>query len=142
MSESYSDSCADGHRDPVASKNSTVNGLFLLPQSYASPQLFPVQLYNVLEAAPIVGFEDIVSWLPTGDGFRIHDRNRFETYIIPRFFSSQSKYKSFTRQLNLYKFKRMSTVKMDRGCYHKDNFIRGKPELCRSILRISTSKKQ
>jgi hypothetical protein len=104
-------------------------------------QLFPVQLYSVLEAASELGFEEIISWLPTGDGFRVHDRHGFEKDIMPRFFRSQSKYKSFLRQLNLYKFKRLSTCKKDRGCYHYQTyFVRGKPELCETIQRSSTIK--
>jgi hypothetical protein len=56
--------------------------------SRRSSPLFPVQLYQVLEAAPLLRFEDIVSWLPAGDGFRVHDRKRFEKHIMPRFFMS------------------------------------------------------
>ena len=55
--------------------------------------LFPVQLYLILEAAPEHGFDDIISWLPTNDGFKVHDGPKFEKTIMPRFFKKQTRYK-------------------------------------------------
>lgn len=47
----------------------------------------------------------------------------------------QSRYTSFTRQLNLYGFLRFSKGR-DKSCYWHKNFVRGKRHLTRSIKRV------
>lgn len=81
---------------------------------------FPFCLYRLLETAegdPTIG--SIISWLPTGRGFEVHNKPRFVSEIIPLHFK-QSKYKSFQRQLNLYKFERIRNSPYkgtsNRGC--------------------------
>jgi hypothetical protein len=66
---------------------------------------FPFQLYDLLEDAEMKGFESIVSWLPGGNSFKVHDHKSFMQSIMSRYFK-QTKYKSFQRQLNFYKFAR------------------------------------
>jgi hypothetical protein len=66
---------------------------------------FPCRLYSVLDDAETKGYESIISWTPRG--FKVHDRDAFMKYIAPTCFSI-TKYKSFLRQLNLYKFQRIS----------------------------------
>ena len=69
--------------------------------------LFPITLYRLLEnAEQEKTFSSIISWLPTGEGFIVHNQEKFAKHIIP-FYFRQSKYKSFQRQLNLYGFDRM-----------------------------------
>ncbi len=68
---------------------------------------FPWQLHSMLEAAECEGFEHIVSWLEGDRSFKVHRPDLFVTHIIPRFFSRQSKYKSFQRQLNIWQFQRL-----------------------------------
>ena len=67
---------------------------------------FPFLLHALLDDAEKHGFDDIISWVPGGKGFRIHDRDKLESRILPIYFSSQSKYRSFHRQLNMYNFVR------------------------------------
>jgi HSF-type DNA-binding len=50
-----------------------------------------------------------------------------------RFFN-QSKYTSFQRQLNLYGFHRVSSGP-DKNSYYHPLFLRGRPDLCRLLLR-------
>ena len=59
---------------------------------------FPVRLYEMLDAAERDGFAEIVSWLPDGQSFKIHNLKRFGSEIMVRFFS-QTKRKSFQRQV-------------------------------------------
>jgi hypothetical protein len=63
---------------------------------------FPYKLHHLLDQAERVGFEDIVSWIPSGKGFRIHRHSAFEERIMPVHFPGMTSYKSFRRQLNLY----------------------------------------
>ena len=66
------------------------------------PEHFPHKMYDLLEDVGRKGLDDIVSWLPDGKSFKIHDQVRFEQSIMPMYFSGMSSYKSFRRQLNLY----------------------------------------
>jgi len=62
---------------------------------------FPLKLHRMLKYAALENLEDIVSWMPHGRAFKIHDSKVFASTIMPKFFN-QSKYTSFQRQLNLY----------------------------------------
>jgi hypothetical protein len=57
---------------------------------------FPAKLHAILSHWDI---EDIVSWMPHGRAWRIHDPEGFQRLIMPRFFH-KCKYTSFLRQLN------------------------------------------
>lgn len=48
-------------------------------------------------------YNDIISWLPSGDGFIIHDKKRFSEEVMPIFFK-QSQYSSFVRRMSRWKF--------------------------------------
>ena len=58
---------------------------------------FPWKLHEMLELADQEGFESIVSWLPNGRSFKVHNPIVFVEKIMPNFFQ-QTKYKSFQRQ--------------------------------------------
>ena len=60
---------------------------------------FPVKLHRLLNTAHEEGLEWIVSWLPNGNGFKVHKPQEFVESVLPRFFTKQTKYKSFQRQL-------------------------------------------
>lgn len=62
----------------------------------------------MLEAAIPNNFQHIVSWTYHGRSFKVHDTKAFAEHVLPRYFSGQTRYKSFLRQLNFYKFKRVS----------------------------------
>ena len=57
----------------------------------------------MLQMASAKGFDETISWMPDGRSFRVHDQEKFEQNIQPRFFGAKS-YRSFQRQLNLYHF--------------------------------------
>ena len=78
---------------------------------------FPYKVYDMLEFAETSGNTDICSWLPSGDSFVIHDRKLFTEFILPRFFLHK-KWRSFTRQLNIWCFKRdFSVTVADAYCH-------------------------
>ena len=58
---------------------------------------FPELLYDVLSVQENA---HILSWLPHGKGFIIHDKQRFVDYILPRYFDG-AKFTSFTRRLKV-----------------------------------------
>jgi hypothetical protein len=93
------------------------------------------------------GFQSIISWLPDHENaFRVHNSAAFVDLIMPKYFK-QTKYKSFQRQVNIWGFCRIPSG-LDKGGYVHPCFIRGKPSLCRQMVRrkkikggFSTSKK-
>eukprot|EP00934_Nitzschia_sp_Nitz4_P000436 Nitzschia sp. Nitz4//scaffold29_size155292//115585//116142//NITZ4_002679-RA/size155292-exonerate_protein2genome-gene-0.24-mRNA-1//1//CDS//3329546511//436//frame0 len=81
----------------------------------------------------------VVSWLPCGTGFQIHNRSVFVNIVLPRYFEN-TKYKSFIRQLNLYKFHRCAVGNKQRvrGAYRHPKFQRDHPDLLAELKRDSS----
>lgn len=102
-------------------------------QRGTTPTAFPERLFSILVASERDGFEDVIAWKPHGRCFIIRKKDAFVTEIMPRFFH-QTKLTSFQRQLNLYGFIRL-TAGRDRGGYYHECFIRGRPDLCRFMVR-------
>jgi hypothetical protein len=103
---------------------------------------FPWKLHDMLEdAEKDKRFHSIISWLPDHENvFRVHNSAAFVNLVMPKYFN-QTKYKSFQRQLNIWGFCHIPSG------YAHPCFIRGKPSLCRQMVRrkrikggISTSK--
>lgn len=68
-------------------------------------QTFPYKLYDVLESVTSAEASASIDWLPSGNGFVILDKKAFLELIIPEYFA-MTKMRSFTRQLNLWGFRR------------------------------------
>lgn len=94
---------------------------------------FPSKLYAMLEDAEGQGFTCVVSWQPGGRSFNVHDQQSFSNSIMQAYFS-QTKFKSFQRQLNIYGWKKVQ-LGPNKGGYEHKNFVRGQPELCELIFR-------
>lgn len=95
---------------------------------------FPEKLFTMLSEAEERGFDHIVSWQPHGRCFIVHKPSLFVETIMPQYFR-QTKMTSFQRQLNLYDFNRFSRGR-DRSGYYHELFLRGKPDLCKRIMRV------
>jgi hypothetical protein len=94
---------------------------------------FPITLHKMLQNAEQNDFQDIVSWNSTGTSFKVHKRREFAERIMPVYFTKQTKYKSFQRQLNLYGFSRIHHG-MNKGNYCHTLFSRHNPSL--SLLHV------
>lgn len=91
---------------------------------------FPERFMEVLDRPDM---EHIVSWMPHGRAFIVLNTQQLCDVVLPRFFK-QSKFMSFTRQLNLWGFKRISKGP-DAGAYYHELFLRGRPRLCMLMKR-------
>lgn len=87
---------------------------------------FPQQLMEVLSNDRL---SDVVSWLPHGQGWIIHDKKRFAAEVLPVYFEKKSKWTSFTRKLNRWNFTRV-TRGDEVGAYYHPLFKREDKELC------------
>lgn len=99
---------------------------------------FPWKLHRVLEEAERLGFSDVVSW-QGNRAFKVHDPKNFEKSIMKEYFN-QTRYKSFQRQLNIYGFERI-TIGADIGSYTHQLLVRGKPNICRFMVRTKVKNK-
>ena len=109
---------------------------------------FPSKLYLVLDQCEYYHHEQQknnnhnqeailpppISWLPDGKSFKIHDKERFATEIMPSFFGTQS-FKTFQRNLNLWDFTWISKGPHKDVCSHP-LFLKGFPSICQSMKRI------
>ena len=66
---------------------------------------FPAKLYELLQYVEDEGMTHIVSWLPSGLAFKIHNAPKFMSDVAVHFFKA-TKFRSVQRQLNLWGFKR------------------------------------
>jgi hypothetical protein len=92
----------------------------------------------MLEEVENDGLDKIISWVPHQSAFKIHEPKEFEQWILPRYFS-QTKYRSFLRQLYLYGFDRFNVVDKSSkyfGAYFHPLFVKGKSELCLQMKRV------
>jgi len=94
---------------------------------------FPWKLHRILDDADAKGFNDIISWVPSENGFKVHKTKQFDDDIMPKYFD-KTKYKSFQRQLNMWGFDRVGSGPY-KGAYLHPCFIRGQPQLCESMQR-------
>lgn len=71
--------------------------------------------------------------MPHGRAFLVKKPKLFTSHVLPNYFK-QSKFFSFTRQLNLWGFKRI-TRGVDAGAYYHELFLRGRPYLAMRMKR-------
>jgi hypothetical protein len=95
---------------------------------------FPFLLHDMLDNAEQTGMQSIVSWMPHGRSFRVHDVDMFVESIMKDYFQS-TKFKSFTRQLYLYGFKRLED-----GAYYHCHFVQRDRSACFEIRRFASTK--
>jgi hypothetical protein len=94
---------------------------------------FPIKLHRMLQDVEREGLGYIVSWHPDGRSFRVQFHDQFVARVLPGYFS-QTKYRSFQRQLNHYSFKRITKGPLE-GSYHHPYFVRDNPALCEGMRR-------
>ena len=103
---------------------------------------FPLKLYQLLQDVERDGNSHIISWQPNGTSFAVRRPKEFVAKLMPKYFGGGTKMNTFQKQLNLYSFKRINSGK-DKGAYFHKDFVKGKPEECKSIKRqhMTRSKK-
>lgn len=103
---------------------------------------FPIKLHRILEEAEANGFADCISWMPDGTSFKIFDKTRLESEVMPQYFES-CQFKSFQRSLNMWGFvadNKKSDTTTGGGRRHHPLFVKGRPELCCAMRRVRVKK--
>ena len=95
-------------------------------------ETFPQKLFELLDKSDATGYSHIISWLPHGHAFKIHDERMFERLSKDYF---DSTYESFKRQLYMYGFERAGKQFTDAGVYYHEQFIRGQQQMCNNITK-------
>jgi hypothetical protein len=102
--------------------------------------LFPWKLHKMLTFCETEGKDTVVSWLPQGKAFKVHNTAAFVSEILPMHFK-QTKYKSFQRQLNLWGFQRITKgTETEKGAYLHPDFLKNQEDLCQKLNRQSAKK--
>jgi hypothetical protein len=124
--------CKEESRDEISPSptNQTVEVTTSQEFEFADLIPFPQKLFALLAKEP----PSIVTWIPTGNAFRILDGEKFQQEVIPKYFK-HTKFASFQRQLNLYGFRRV-TKGDAQGAYVHPKFQAEKPELVAEIRRL------
>jgi len=99
---------------------------------------FPEKLHRMLLEIEKDGNGRVISFFPHGRAFGIHDTDKFEEKIMPKYYK-QSRLSSFQRQLNLYGFTRIVSGP-DSGGYYHELFLKGRPALCTHMRRVGIPK--
>lgn len=99
---------------------------------------FPEKLHRMLLEIEKDGDAPIISFFPHGRAFGIHNPDKFEEKLMPKYYK-QSRLSSFQRQLNLYGFTRIISGP-DSGGYYHELFLKGRPALCTHMRRVGIPK--
>lgn len=83
--------------------------------SSAKEPTFPVKLHMILSNPE---FEDVITWLPHGRSWTIHNHKAFEERVIPLYFR-HVRFASFARQVNGWGFRRVTQGSDYNSYYHE-----------------------
>lgn len=91
-----------GH-DMIKSKDPLLKTTSARKQHKSATSSFPSALYCLLEDAEQNSeLRKIITWLPDGLGFKIHDETDFCNIVMKKYFRTQTKFHLFTRQVSLF----------------------------------------
>ena len=92
-------------------------------------QTFPLQIMAILDDQET---SHIISWLPNGRAFSIHNKANFANDILPKQFNN-IKYPSLMRKMRRWGFVAMTTRRASKPTFCHRLFIRGDIESCRKM---------
>ncbi|UJR09806.1 hypothetical protein I4U23_014032 [Adineta vaga] len=108
------------------------------PASQTSVTAFLAKLWALVNDESC---DDLITWDPSGASFHVYDQSRFAREVLPRYFKHNN-FASFIRQLNMYGFRKISTIEHGSLKTERDDiefahpsFVRGHDELLELIKR-------
>jgi hypothetical protein len=101
---------------------------------------FPVKLFNILQEAEKTPYiADIVSWMPDGKSFKVHNKDKFSKSILPSTFGTNV-YKSYQRNLHFWGFQNIRKGPSKGVCSHP-SFVKDRPDLLAQMRRVRAPSK-
>ena len=92
--------------------------------------------------------DDLITWDSSGGSFHVYDQARFSREILPRYFKHNN-FASFIRQLNMYGFRKVSSIEHgslknegDDIEFAHPHFLRGQESLLEMIKRRAPDAQQ
>lgn len=100
--------------------------------------LFPYKLHELLtEMQANAHLSSIISWMPSGNAFKLHRPELFEVVLLQKYFPRQTQINSFKRQLLYYGFDNLGD-----GIFAHPCFLKDKRHLCGQITHTNPTKSQ
>ncbi|CAJ1933077.1 unnamed protein product [Cylindrotheca closterium] len=100
--------------------------------------LFPYKLHELLtEMQSNDHLSSIISWMQSGNAFKIHEPLLFEEILLQKYFPRQTQINSFKRQLLYYGFDNLGN-----GIFAHPCFLKDKRHLCGQINHTNPTKSQ
>lgn len=103
---------------------------------------FVEKLHKMLMQTELDGNAHIISFLPHGRSFAIHDCRALQESVLFRFGFPQKKIDSFLVEIASYGFKKIATPGPDEGSYYHELFLRTRPGLCANMQRNNVGQTQ
>ena len=97
---------------------------------------FPGKLHDMMAFVERENLESIISWVDEGRAIMINDPEKL-VQILPLFFG-QTKYRSFRRQLNMWRFERTCEGPL-KGAFSHPYFLQGQKKLVSKMSRHLTN---
>ena len=132
-SESFTDmALKTDMRSTSSDDSSAVTPTIRMRKARGPSTSFPMKLHQMIDNAEAGGYQHVISWLPGGREFQIHDTEGMVNVLRLHF--NQTKYKSFLRQLQNYGFHRHTRGPRKGICSHK-LFVQWDPVCCLQMKR-------
>ncbi|CAF4355614.1 unnamed protein product [Rotaria magnacalcarata] len=123
-------------------------GDYLQHSNQSSPNSITAFLAKLWTLVNDSSCNDLIAWDPSGSSFHVFDQARFAREILPRYFKHNN-FTSFIRQLNMYGFRKLSTIEHGSLKIERDDiefahsyFIRGQEPLLELIKRRAPENQQ
>jgi hypothetical protein len=99
---------------------------------------FPIKLMQILSSKEPDGettsYKEIVHWTSNGKAFKIENRAKLSSQLLPLYFGGEAEFRSFTRRLLRWGFRRIiKKGTEDHGAFFHELFQRDSPALCHQI---------
>ena len=118
--------------DSTANGNAKSTATTTRKNTSGSETQFPGKLHHLMFYVESMNLEHIICWVNEGRAFLVRDSKKL-TELLPVFFS-QTKYRSFRRQLNMWHFERLVEGPF-KGAFQHPYFLRDNKTLCRKMSR-------
>mmetsp|Transcript_9952 Transcript_9952/g.20415 ORF Transcript_9952/g.20415 Transcript_9952/m.20415 type:complete len:595 (+) Transcript_9952:230-2014(+) len=121
-------------RSKIDPEKSSLSVITSIDKGFEGKGSFPMNLCLMLESVEKHNLTHIISWLPCGTGFLIHDHDAFFAEVLPKYFKSSqhTKLRSFYRKLNRWGFT-VARAGPSKGAWEHEAFNRQKAAECLKI---------